>query len=160
LSEADPGKKSRRRFRRVGLNDSDYRALGDFRRAIREFLVFSQEGCLEHGLTAQQHQALLAIRAHPGPGPMTIGELAEALLIKSHSAVGLVTRLEERDLVLRRESHEDRRRALLELRPRGAEILEQISVRNIKKIGRTSEILEEILRVTRGLGERGGQDPN
>lgn len=114
----------RRRFRQVGLSEDDYRALGGFRRAIRDFLAFSEGEAVEHGLTSQQHQALLAIRAHSGAEPMTVGELAQALLIKSHSAAGLVARLEERDLVLRRASDLDGRRALLELRPRGEDLLE------------------------------------
>jgi len=162
-NEADSGSsqavargRGRRRFRQAGLSDSDYTALGEFRRAIREFLAFSQEGALEHGLTTQQHQALLVIRCHAGPGPITLGELAERLMIKSHSAVGLVTRLEERDLVLRKASSEDRRVALLELRPRGAEILEAISMRNLGKIGRAAEILEDIVQTVRRLDAAGG----
>lgn len=151
LAGSKSGRKGRRGFRQAGLSDADYKALAAFRRAMREFLAFSQESALEHSLTAQQHQALLAIRVHSGAQPMTIGELADSLMIKSHSAVGLVSRLEERDLVIRKASQEDRRRALLELRPRGAEILEAISQRNMRKIGRTSEILGAILRATRDL---------
>jgi DNA-binding MarR family transcriptional regulator len=151
LSEKTTGAKGRRRFRQAGLTDADYIALGEFRRTIREFLAFSQEGAQAHGLTAQQHQALLAIRAHTGNGSMSIGELADALMIKSHSAVGLVTRLEERDLVLRKASTEDRRKALLELRPRGAEILEAISLRNLRQIGEAAEILEDMAGTVRRM---------
>ena len=45
------------------------------------------------GLTPAQHQLLLAIRGHPGPpvGP-TVGEVADYLLLRHHSAVGLVDR--------------------------------------------------------------------
>lgn len=137
--------------RRTGLSDAEYRILGDFRRAIREFLAFSEEGAIAHGITAQQHQALLAIRAHSGPEPMTVGELAESLMIKSHSAVGLVSRLEERDLVARKESAEDRRRALLELKPKGVDILETISGRNLRKIDETGEILNDMVAMVRRL---------
>lgn len=156
--QAPAPRRGRRRFRQVGLTDSDYQALGEFRRAIREFLAFSQDGALDHGLTAQQHQALLAIRAHRGPEPITIGELADSLMIKSHSAVGLVSRLEERDLVLRKASQADRRRALLELRPRGAEILEAISLRNLGKIGRAAEILEQMVSTVRTMEAAGRLD--
>jgi DNA-binding MarR family transcriptional regulator len=152
LSEKTTGAKGRRRFRQAGLTDADYVALGEFRRTIRKFLAFSQEGAQAHGLTVQQHQALLAIRAHAGDGSMmSIGELADALMIKSHSAVGLVTRLEERDLVLRKASTEDRRKALLELRPRGAEILEAISLRNLRQIGEAAEILEDMAGTVRRM---------
>lgn len=133
------------------LGSADYRALGEFRRAMRQFLAFSEEGARAHGLTSQQHQALLAIRSHVGEEPITIGELAECLLIKNHSAVGLVGRLVERDLVVRRSSSADRRRVLLELRPKGAEMLETISSRNLAQLSRTAEILAELLDTVRRL---------
>src|SRR5438067_7925486 len=76
--------------KRSELRDPDYKALGDFRRALREFLAFSDDAAREHGLTSQQHQALLAIRSHTGPEPMSVGELAQCLMIRNHSAVGLV----------------------------------------------------------------------
>jgi len=131
------------------LAPSDYRALGDFRFAIRQFLAFSEEGAKAHGLTSQQHQALLAIKAHPGPDPMSIGELAESLLIKNHSAVELVARLVERDLVARRDSEADRRRVVLTLRPRGAEILETISRRNLARLNDGADILAGIIEAAR-----------
>lgn len=131
------------------LTRDDYRALGDFRLAIRQFLAFSEQGAREHGLTAQQHQALLAIKAHPGPDPISIGELAESLLIKNHSAVELVARLVERDLVARRDSDADRRRVVLTLRPRGADILETISRRNLARLNEGADILAGIIEPAR-----------
>ncbi|PIB96868.1 transcriptional regulator [Caulobacter sp. X] len=131
------------------LASSDYRALGEFRFAIRQFLAFSEEGAKAHGLTSQQHQALLAIRAHPGSDPISIGELAESLLIKNHSAVELVARLVERDLVARRDSDADRRRVVLTLRPKGAEILETISRRNLARLNEGADILADIIDAAR-----------
>lgn len=137
------------------LAPSDYRALGDFRFAIRQFLAFSEEGAKAHGLTSQQHQALLAIKAHPGPEPISIGELAESLLIKNHSTVELVARLVERDLVVRRESDADRRRVLLALRPRGEDVLETISRRNLARLNDGADILAGIIEAARrAAGER------
>lgn len=133
----------------VALTSDDYRALGEFRRAIRQFLAFSEDGAREHGLTAQQHQALLAIRAHPKPEPISIGDLAASLLIKNHSAVELVARLVERDLVERRDSDADRRRVVLALRPRGAEILETISRRNLARLSEGADILADIIEAAR-----------
>lgn len=131
------------------LTADDYRALGDFRQAIRQFLAFSEDGAKAHGLTSQQHQALLAIKAHPGPDPISIGDLAQSLLIKNHSAVGLVARLVERDLVSRRDADADRRRVILALRPRGAEILEAISRRNLTRLNDGADILVEIVEAAR-----------
>lgn len=131
------------------LTQDDYRALGEFRQAIRQFLAFSEQGAREHGLTAQQHQALLAIKAHPGPGPISIGDLAQSLLIKNHSAVELVARLVERDLVARRDSDADRRRVILTLRPRGVETLEIISRRNLARLNEGADILAGIIEPAR-----------
>ncbi|WP_293676373.1 helix-turn-helix domain-containing protein, partial [uncultured Phenylobacterium sp.] len=89
---AYPAPAPQRRARRR-LSPGDYQALGAFRQALRRFLAFSESGARTLGLTPQQHQALLAVRAHPGPGAISVGELARALLIKNHSALGLVDRL-------------------------------------------------------------------
>lgn len=121
---------------------------------MRQFLRFSEEGAQDCGITSQQHQALLAIRSHFGPEAITIGELAERLLIKNHSAVELVARMAERDLIERLPSDEDRRRVLLRMRPQGAEILEVISRRNLGQLGETAEILARILRTVKRLGRK------
>lgn len=138
------------------LSARDYRALGEFRQAIRQFLAFSEEGAKAHGLTSQQHQALLAIKAHPGDDPISIGALARSLLIKNHSAVELVARLVERDLVARRESDADRRRIVLTLRPRGADILEAISRRNLERLNDGADILAGIIETARRAAEPRG----
>ncbi|HWW03374.1 MAG TPA: helix-turn-helix domain-containing protein [Candidatus Acidoferrum sp.] len=39
-------------------------------------------------MTPQQHQALLAIQGFPGRDCVTVGELAERLQLRHHSAVG------------------------------------------------------------------------
>lgn len=149
-----PQKGSKRR-RTPRLTDAEYAALGEFRRSIRHFLQFSEEGARDQGISSQQHQALLAIRSHAGPEAMTIGELADCLLIKNHSTVELVARMAERDLVERVASEEDRRRVLLRLLPRGAEILESISLRNLRQLNETAEILAQILDTVRRLDRSG-----
>lgn len=133
------------------LDAADYQSLGEFRRAIRDFLAFSEESAREYGVTAQQHQALLSIRAHAGPEPMSIGELADSLLIKNHSAVGLVARLVERGLVARQASATDRRRVLLTLEPRGEETLQRISHNNLRKLTVTARSLRRVLSMLRKM---------
>ena len=133
------------------LSDAEYGALGQFRKAMRDFLAFSEASAREQGLTSQQHQALLAIRSHVGPEDMTVGELAECMLIKNHTAVELAGRLIERRLAVRRESETDRRRVLLELTEEGAMHLEAISRRNLHQLQETAEILSELLSTARRL---------
>lgn len=133
------------------LDPTDYQSLGEFRRAIRDFLAFSEESAREQGVTSQQHQALLAIKAHIGPEAMSIGELADSLLIKNHSAVGLVARLVERGLVRRHASESDRRRVLLTLEGRGEDALAGISHNNLRKLAVTAKSLRRVLTLLRKL---------
>jgi len=133
------------------LDPADYQSLGEFRRAIRDFLAFSEESAHAQGVTSQQHQALLAIKAHAGAEAMSIGELAESLLIKNHSAVGLVGRLVDRGLVRRWGSETDRRRVLLALEPRGEEALARISHNNLRKLAVTARSLRRVLATLRKL---------
>jgi DNA-binding MarR family transcriptional regulator len=82
---------------------------------------------------------------------MSIGELADSLLIKNHSAVGLVARLVERGLVRRNASDTDRRRVLLVLEPRGEEVLARISSVNIYKLAGAAKSLRRVLSTLKKL---------
>jgi DNA-binding MarR family transcriptional regulator len=138
-----------------GLGQEDYQALGAFRDALRRFLRFSEAGAQSIGLTPQQHQALLAIRAWHGTEPMSVGQLAEKLLIKNHSAVGLVARLQERGLVTRETSPDDRRRVLLRLTPSAEDQLENISRNNLRELKSNAAVFNDLLATLQRLEERG-----
>ena len=75
------------------LSKSQYEMLAAFRYALRQFLHFSEEAAHAAGITPQQHQALLAVKGFRGRDCVTVGELAERLQLRHHSAVGLVDRL-------------------------------------------------------------------
>src|SRR5262245_16083828 len=87
---------SKRKVSRV-----EYEALAALRFGLRQFLRFSEEAAHAAGITPQKHQALLAIKGFPGRSRVTVGELAERLQIRHHSAVGLVDRMEAEKLVAR-----------------------------------------------------------
>ncbi|RUV37317.1 helix-turn-helix domain-containing protein, partial [Mesorhizobium sp. M7A.F.Ca.MR.148.00.0.0] len=103
---------------RPAISQADYQRLSEFRYLIRRFLEFSQVQAEDAGLTPRQHQALLAIKGFPGGGPVTVGDLAERLRIRHHSAVELVNRLGEAGLVTRDQDKDDHRRVLLQLTER------------------------------------------
>jgi len=111
----------------VGVNHADYAALADFRHKLRSFLHFSSEAAQEAGLSPSQHQALLAIKAAPADEPLTIGQLAERLQVRHHSAVGLIDRLAKRRLVKRRTDEEDRRKVHLVLTTQGETLISKLS---------------------------------
>lgn len=127
------------------LSNKDYAALADFRYAIRRFMAFSEGQAGGVGLTPQQHQALLAIRAAPA-GIATIGFVAERLVLKPHSATGLVDRLEALNLVTRSTSADDRRRAVLTLTAKAEEVLSRLTVAHRDEIKRLGPVLQQVLQ--------------
>jgi DNA-binding MarR family transcriptional regulator len=127
------------------LDDDDYRALDAFRARLRRFLAFSEAQAREVGLTPQQHQLLLAVRAAGSPGP-TIGALAERLLLRHHSTVELVNRLEERKLIRRVQSETDRRRAHVAVTARGEKLLGGLSLTHREELRRAAPDLVAALR--------------
>src|SRR3546814_12024711 len=90
------------------LDDADYRTLAAVRAELRGFAHFTERVVKAAGLTPQQHQVLVALRAAK-EGELTVGQVAEALMLKPHSVSGLVDRLEASDLVERMPREDDRR---------------------------------------------------
>jgi DNA-binding MarR family transcriptional regulator len=86
------------------VTDSDYRALAEFRYHIDRYLDFSDQAAKAAGLEPKQYRLLLVIRGLPDDIDPTIGALAERLHIRHHSAVELVNRAEENELVERTRS--------------------------------------------------------
>jgi DNA-binding MarR family transcriptional regulator len=130
---------------RPALSKSDFETLSEFRFLLRRFLVFSEDAAAEAGLTAQQHQALLAIKGFPDRDHISTGELADRLCIRHHSAVGLVDRLEANGLVRRRAGSEDRRQVFLELTPKAEALLGGLSMIHRDEIQRLAPLLQVLL---------------
>jgi DNA-binding MarR family transcriptional regulator len=126
------------------LTDADYQVLADFRGTLRTFLAFSEAKAAEVGLRPQQHQALLAIRAAE-PGKATIGYVAERLMLKPHSASGLIDRLEALELLDRRISPDDRRQAQLLLTGKAEALLALLSATHREEIRRLRPMLTDLL---------------
>ncbi len=126
------------------IGDKDYRTLAAFRLTLRRFLHFSETAAEAAGLAPQQHQALLAVRAAPG-AMMLVGELAEALLIRPHSASGLVDRLERLGLISRISPGADRRRVSVALTPEGEAALASLSSAHRTELRRLRPLLEELI---------------
>jgi DNA-binding MarR family transcriptional regulator len=137
------------------ISKTEYEILAEFRFALRRFTRFSDTAVGEVGLTPQQHQALLAIRGFPGREQITIGELAERLQIKHHSAVGLVNRLEAEGLIDRSTAPHDRRKVFISLTQRGLSILEKLSSTHREELLWLSPQLRLLLEQITRLSESG-----
>lgn len=137
------------------LTDDDYRALAEFRFQIRRFLAFAEGNAQAKAISAQQHQALLAIRGNPG-AKMGVRELGERLLIKKHSASELATRLETRRLIRRAPDPTDGRRVVLELMPDAEALLADLTEIHRREIQR---LRPELSRLLAALAHEFGPSP-
>lgn len=132
----------RRAEQRFNLTTRDYARLAAFRHELRGFLRFSELAAAEVGLTTQHYQAMLVLRACPEDRRVSIAELARQLFIKHNSAVELVDRLVEEDLVVREVSASDRRKVELRLTPRGREVLAKLAGVHRRELKRVGPILK------------------
>lgn len=128
------------------LSQADYEALANLRYALRQFTAFSSTEAQAAGLPPQQHQALLAIKGHAEEHPMTIGALAERLLIAPQTATELVNRLAAAGLVDRITDRGDRRRQGLALTAKAEALMQPLSIMHLNKLQEMAPALIEILR--------------
>lgn len=127
------------------LSKSHYELLAGLRYRLRAFLQFSGEAATAQGLTPQQHQALLAIKGFPGRDHVSIGELAERLHLRHHSAVGLIDRLVVRRLVVRAPARADRRRVEVRVTARGETLLRKLSAAHLAELRERAPELRRLL---------------
>ena len=124
----------------------DYEALARFRYQLRRFLSFSEAAANEAGLTPQQHQALLAIKGFSSPDPISVGELAQFLFIRHHTAVELMDRMTKLGLLKRVVDDADSRRVLLKLTAEGELRLQTLSKIHFEELRSASPALALILK--------------
>jgi DNA-binding MarR family transcriptional regulator len=128
----------------TSLGDADYERLLEFRDGLRRFLRWSETQAAAAGLTPAQHQLLLAIRGHRGNLDPTIGEVAEHLQLKHHSAVGLVDRAEDAGFVERIADDRDQRVVRLHLTALGRRRLERLAQLHLEELRRLSPKLRPL----------------
>jgi len=127
----------------VGLPDNVYERLLMLRSRLRRFERWSAEQAQSAGLTPTQHQLLLAIRGHADRRGPTIGEIADYLLLRHHSAGELVQRAEAAGLVRRVRDTEDKRVTRLRLTDEGSARLESLTARHLEELERLALQLPE-----------------
>jgi DNA-binding MarR family transcriptional regulator len=133
------------------LRDGDYEDLLDLRTGLRRYLRWSEQQAEGVGLTPAQHQLLLVVRGHPDRRGPTVGEVADYLLLRHHSAVGLVDRADAAGLVTRARDPQDHRVVRLQLTAAGSKRLESLSEAHREELERLARALP---RTWRGLMPR------
>lgn len=123
--------------------DEDYASLLEFRDSLRRFLHWSEQQAEAVGLTPAQHQLLLVVRATPDPGP-TIGDVAEHLLLRHHSAVGLVDRSVAAGLVQRVPDPSDQRAVRLKLTRAGTARIKKLAEVHLEELRRLEPMVSRL----------------
>jgi DNA-binding MarR family transcriptional regulator len=136
--------------------DEDYRRLLELRTGLRRFLRWSERLAEEAGLTPAQHQLLLAIRGQPDPRGPTIGDVADSLLLRHHSAVGLVDRAAAAGLVERGPDPDSQSVVRLRLTEKGAGQLETLSEQHLEELAHLAPTMHALWNA---MEEAGGPSP-
>jgi DNA-binding MarR family transcriptional regulator len=130
------------------LADADYRRLLAFRSELRDFMRWSEAAASEAGLTPALHQLLLAVRGHPADSGPTIGDVANELHVRHHSAVELAQRAEDLGLLKRARDAADQRQIHLLLTDHGRAQLETLTRQHLPRIRTLADVLESLTHTT------------
>lgn len=121
-------------------SDDDYRQLLAFRTRLREFERWSRSEAEALGVTHAHHQLLLAVRGlDSGEGP-TVGAIADALLVKHHTAGELIDRAQAHGLVARVRDEEDHRRVRVRLTKQGRAVLGRLTDVHLAEVQRLAAL--------------------
>jgi DNA-binding MarR family transcriptional regulator len=135
------------------LSDRQFEDLLTFRTGLRRFQRWSEQQAAAAGLTPAQHQLLVAVRGHRDHRGPTIGEVADYLVIRHHSAVELVDRAEAAGLVQRRPDRDDQRIVRLGLTTLGQARVEALTELHLSELARLAPLLDRLV-----AGLDGGPD--
>jgi DNA-binding MarR family transcriptional regulator len=141
--------------RDMGLSQPDYEHLLELRTGLRRFLSWSEQQAREAGLTPAQHQLLLAVQGHPDPSGPTIGQLADYLVLRHHSVVGLVDRAERDGLVERQPDATNKSAVRVTLTATGEAKLDALTEAHLQEIRHLAPTMRALWRA---LGEGDSRD--
>jgi DNA-binding MarR family transcriptional regulator len=131
------------------LSDPHYHSLAAFRYGLRKFLRFSKDYLTaQGGLTPEQYEALLALKAFSPPEGLVISEVSERLQVKHHTAVSLIDKLVKRRLVTRKRGTADRRKVHVRLTPSGVAVVSRVAGEHRAVLRR---LMPELVTALQGL---------
>lgn len=129
----------------VVVSQNDYERLLTVRTGLRRFERWSADQAAAHGLTSSQHQLLLAVRGHHAVTGPTIGQVADYLLIRHHSAVELVDRIEKGGLITRVRDTQDQRVVRLHVTTAGDQILTSLTSVHVEELARLTPLFQSMI---------------
>jgi MarR family 2-MHQ and catechol resistance regulon transcriptional repressor len=112
-------------------------------RAYSSMAAFVEQRIAAEGLGLSDFM-VLEVLLHKGP--LTMSVIAEKVLLANASMTSAIDRLEEKELVVRKNSDEDRRVRFVELTPRGKKFIEELYARHEGEIESLMSVLSEAER--------------
>ena len=125
--------------------EPDFAALLAFRTALRRFHRWSEQQAEAAGLTAAQHQLLLAVKGHDDERGPTIGEIADYLLLRHHSTVELVNRAQSAGFVERVKDTGDGRVVRVRLTTAGDKAIAKLTQLHIDELQQLEPLLRHLV---------------
>jgi DNA-binding MarR family transcriptional regulator len=140
----------------MSLSQEDFTHLLELRTGLRRFLRWSEQQAKAAGLTPAKHQLLLAIRGHPDPGGPTVGQIADYLVLRHHSAVGLIDRTVADGLVQRSPDSRHKSVVRVTLTPAGIGKLDGLAQAHLEELAHLAPTMRVLWRA---LEQADGQRP-
>jgi DNA-binding MarR family transcriptional regulator len=137
------------------LTQSDFEHLLELRTGLRQFLHWSEQQARAAGLTPAKHQLLLAVRGHPNPAGPTISELADYLVLRHHSAVGLVDRAVSDGLVKRNPDPHSRSVVRVTLTRKGRAKLDELAGAHLQELSHLAPTMQALWQALEEAGVDG-----
>ena len=137
----------------MALDQPDFEHLLELRTGLRRFLHWSEQQARAAGLTPAKHQLLLAVKGHPDPAGPTIGDIADSLVLRHHSAVGLVDRAVSDGLVARTADPGNRSVVRVTLTKQGEAKLDALADAHLEELSHLAPTMRALWReLDRGNG--------
>ena len=127
------------------LTRGEFERLLAFRTDLRRFEKWSERQARAVGLSPAQHQLMLAVKGHDDRRGPTVGEIADYLLLRPHSAVELVDRAEAGGFVARTKSDPDGRVVRVMLTADGERRLQRLSALHLNELKRLAPTLKHLV---------------
>lgn len=129
----------------VPQSNYDLRIIQSLRRIIRAVDLHSRKLSMQHNITGPQLACLLILRDH---GPLTASSLARKVYLSPSTIVGILDRLEEKSLVVRKRDSGDRRVVNVAITATGRELVDSAPSPLQETMSRALQDLPEIEQVS------------
>lgn len=126
-------------------DEPDYATLLAFREALRRFNHWTDNQAKSFGVTPAQHQLMLSVRGNGDRQGPTIGDIADSLVLRHHSAVELIDRAAHAGLVMRHADPHDARTIRVRLTAKGSRLLRLLSIAHQDEVRRLAGLLRPFI---------------